>query len=37
MKRENQIKEGKHPSLPREVEDLVHARKRQLAEAADLF
>ena len=33
---ETKIKEGKHPSIPQGVEDLVYARNRQLAEAADL-
>ena len=36
MEREHQTEEGKHPSLPQEVEDLVHAGDRQLTEAADL-
>ena len=34
--RGDQIEEGKQPSNPHGVEDLVHARYRQLAEAADL-
>ena len=36
VERRDQIEEGKHPSLPQGIEDLVHARNRQLAEAADL-
>ena len=36
VERGDQIGEGKHPPLPRGAEDLIHARNRQLAEAADL-
>ena len=35
-KRGDKIEERKHPSLPQGVEDLVHARNRQLAEVVDL-
>ena len=36
VERGGQIEERKHSSLPQGVEDLVHARNRQLAEVADL-
>ena len=37
VERGDQIEERKHPSLRQGVEDLVHARNRQLAEVADLM
>ena len=36
MERKKQVEQGKHPSLTQRVQDLVHARDGQLAEAADL-
>ena len=36
MERGGKVEEGNHPSLPQGVEDLAHARNRQLGEAADL-
>ena len=36
MERRNEVEEGKHPSLAQRVQDLVHARDGQPAEAADV-
>ena len=36
MERKNQVERGKHPSLAQRVQDLVHARDGQLAEAVEL-
>ena len=36
MERRNQVEQGKHPSLAQRVQNLVHARDGQLAEAVDL-
>ena len=36
VERRNQVEQGKHPSLAQRVQNLVHARDGQLAEAADL-
>ena len=36
VERGDRITEGKNPSLPQGVEDLIHTRNSQLAEAADL-
>ena len=34
MERRNQVERGKHPSLVQRIQDLVHARDGQLAEAS---
>ena len=36
MEPRNQVEQEKRPSLAQRVQDLVHARDGQLAEAADL-